>query len=245
MGERVTNGNFDSGLSGWGTIIVDGDGAAYATTGLWDPGVYYCYISGWGGGAMSAITQTVDLTNVDTLTFESWGSIDGDSGSGYGGGLYIDDVFYEAIVNAGEDMVSHSVTVSALTGNHVIKFALYQTEWGSAMGVRAVSAIGSDIPPAPIAAFTGYPTGGVAPLEVLFTDDSTNTPTEWLWSFGDGYLSTEKNPFHTYANPGSYTVNLKATNAGGFGALQKDNYIVVTIPPPSATLLWKFQFGPS
>ncbi len=244
MGERVTNGSFDSGLSGWGTVIVDGDGAAYVNTGPWDPGIYYCYISGWGEGAMSAITQTVDLTNVNTLTFDSWGSIDTDSGPGVGGGLYIDDVFYEAIVNAGEDMVPHSVDVSALTGNHVIKFALYQWEWGNAMGVRAISAIGSDIPPAPVANFSGTPTSGETPLSVEFTDLSTGTPTEWLWNFGDGFLSAVQNPTHVYETAGVYTVVLKATNAGGFDVKTRTNYIAVTRGPNRIHPLWTKQIGP-
>jgi PKD repeat protein len=52
-------------------------------------------------------------------------------------------------------------------------------------------------------------------LEVTFTDTSTNTPTSWLWDFGDGNTSTLQNPVHTYAADGSYTVNLTATNADG------------------------------
>jgi PKD repeat protein len=38
---------------------------------------------------------------------------------------------------------------------------------------------------APVAAFSGTPTSGSAPLTVAFTDESTNTPTSWAWTFGD------------------------------------------------------------
>lgn len=48
-----------------------------------------------------------------------------------------------------------------------------------------------------------------------FTDLSTGTPTAWLWDFGDGNSSTAQNPTHTYAAPGSYTVQLTAINACG------------------------------
>jgi PKD repeat protein len=52
-------------------------------------------------------------------------------------------------------------------------------------------------------------------LEVTFTDTSTNSPTSWLWDFGDGNTSTLQNPVHTYATDGSYTVTLTATNGDG------------------------------
>jgi uncharacterized repeat protein (TIGR01451 family) len=48
-----------------------------------------------------------------------------------------------------------------------------------------------------------------------FNDLSTNTPTSWLWDFGDGSTSTDQHPTHTYATPGDYTVCLTATNDWG------------------------------
>ncbi|MBD3178690.1 MAG: S8 family serine peptidase, partial [Candidatus Latescibacteria bacterium] len=38
----------------------------------------------------------------------------------------------------------------------------------------------------PVAAFSGSPTSGDAPLTVNFTDQSSNSPTSWSWDFGDG-----------------------------------------------------------
>jgi probable HAF family extracellular repeat protein len=49
---------------------------------------------------------------------------------------------------------------------------------------------------------------GSGPLYVCFTNTSTTTPTSWLWDFGDGTASTEKNPCHMYKTAGSYTVTL-------------------------------------
>ena len=68
---------------------------------------------------------------------------------------------------------------------------------------------------APVANFTGTPTNGTAPLTVIFTDLSTNFPTAWNWSFGDGSLenATQQNPVHTYLNPGVYDVSLNASNS--------------------------------
>lgn len=244
MGERVTNGNFADYFAGWDTSDTSTECCDVM---MWDeyPDVF-CVMEACLDGCVVWFSQDVDLTNVDTLNASFlWylGSFDPDFG--YLRILIDGEPVWNATSNP-DDFVNIGVDVSGYTGTHEIKFALHGSwDYYGFAEFRLVSAIGSDVPPAPVAAFTGYPTSGVAPLEVLFTDESTNTPTSWLWSFGDGYLSTERNPFHTYPSPGSYTVNLKATNAGGFDTEQKDNYIVVTTPPPSATLLWKFQFGPS
>jgi len=83
--------------------------------------------------------------------------------------------------------------------------------------------------------FVGVPTSGDAPLTVDFTDLSTNFPTTWLWNFGDGDLSTLKNPTHIYDLPGVYTVTLTATNPiTGAKTETKTNYITATTPVPVA-----------
>ncbi|HKK20566.1 MAG TPA: S8 family serine peptidase [candidate division Zixibacteria bacterium] len=90
---------------------------------------------------------------------------------------------------------------------------------------------------APVANFSGSPTSGTAPLNVSFTDQSTNSPTSWSWNFGDGGTSTAQNPSHTYSSAGTYTVSLTATNAYGSNSNTKTNYISVTNPqqnPPVA-----------
>jgi trimeric autotransporter adhesin len=63
--------------------------------------------------------------------------------------------------------------------------------------------------------FTAAPTSGPAPLATTFTDTSIGAPTGWSWAFGDGATSTARNPSHTYASPGKYTVTLTVTGAGG------------------------------
>jgi len=99
--------------------------------------------------------------------------------------------------------------------------------------------------PAPIAAFTANVTTGPAPLTVQFTDTSTGSPTSWLWSFGDGETSTAQNPIHTYTTPGTYTVSLTATNAGGSSTETRTNYITVTTPPPVAAFTANVTTGPA
>jgi chitosanase len=80
---------------------------------------------------------------------------------------------------------------------------------------------------ASIAAFSAFPTSGKVPLKVQFTDKSTNSPTSWKWSFGDGTYSTSKNPSHTYRKAGKYTVSLTVKNSKGSDKVKKSSYITV------------------
>ena len=96
----------------------------------------------------------------------------------------------------------------------------------------AVVGITLTCPVAPVANFSGTPTSGGAPLTVNFTDLSTNSPTAWSWTFGDGGTSTVKNPSHTYTATGTFTVSLTATNASGSDNETKTNYITVLAPQP-------------
>jgi PKD repeat protein len=80
---------------------------------------------------------------------------------------------------------------------------------------------------APTAAFSGTPTSGTAPLDVSFTDASTDGPTSWSWSFGDGNTSTAQNPMHTYTTPGTYSVSLTVSNAYGSDTHTEVDYVTV------------------
>jgi len=73
-------------------------------------------------------------------------------------------------------------------------------------------------PPAPVAGFTASPTNGFAPLSVVFTDASTGTITNWLWSFGNGASVTNTsniNATNTYVAGGPFTVTLTVSGPGG------------------------------
>lgn len=77
----------------------------------------------------------------------------------------------------------------------------------------------------PEANFSGVPLSGTVPLTVVFTDQSTNSPTSWLWDFGDGQTSTSQNPSHVYSVAGTYSVSLTATNDAGSDGLTRSDYI--------------------
>jgi PKD repeat protein len=100
-------------------------------------------------------------------------------------------------------------------------------------------------PAAPVADFGASPTSGLAPLQVTFADQSTNTPTSWSWDFGDGTTSTLQNPSHTYSQPGTYTVSLTAGNASGTNTKTRTGYITVGTPPPAADFTADSTTGPA
>ena len=89
--------------------------------------------------------------------------------------------------------------------------------------------------PAPVASFTSNATSGTAPLSVQFNDTSSNSPTSWLWNFGDGGSSTQQNPTYTYNTPGTYNVTLTAYNGAGNNTVTETNYINVNAPAPVAS----------
>jgi PKD repeat protein len=62
----------------------------------------------------------------------------------------------------------------------------------------------------PVAEFSAGAPGG---LTVSFSNASTNADT-YAWQFGDGSLSPEPAPVHTYATCGTYRVRLIASNSG-------------------------------
>lgn len=64
---------------------------------------------------------------------------------------------------------------------------------------------------------------------VVFADSSTDLPTAWFWTFGDGSTSMTKNPTYTYAASGTYTVTLIVTNS--FGTNNSSKQITVNVSP--------------
>ena len=92
----------------------------------------------------------------------------------------------------------------------------------------------------PVASFTATPLNGVEPLQVIFTDTSTGSPTTWAWDFNnDGTIdSTGQNPTNTFA-AGAYTVKLIACNGNGCGTNAQVNYVNVI----TALQSWQNFYG--
>jgi uncharacterized repeat protein (TIGR01451 family) len=95
----------------------------------------------------------------------------------------------------------------------------------------------------PIASATGTPTNGPAPLTVDFdgsgSSDPEGGPLTYAWDLdGDGAFddSTAVQPTHTYAQPGTFNVRLRVTDAQNQPATSAPVVISADNTPPTATI---------
>ena len=98
------------------------------------------------------------------------------------------------------------------------------------------ASLGGPVAGAPVAAAAAWPHTGFEALTVQFRDTSSNVPTSWFWTFGDGATSTARHPVHTYEAAGTYDVTLTASNALGADGVTLVDCVSVGTPPLALTL---------
>ncbi len=64
-------------------------------------------------------------------------------------------------------------------------------------------------------------------VPITFGDQSSGQISSWLWEFGDGSSSSDKNPQHIFTLPGYFTVKLTVAGPGGNDAEEKKDYVHV------------------
>lgn len=137
------------------------------------------------------------------------------------------------IWNFGDDQTSEEknpVHVYTKAGVYTVFLTVTRgEERSSEIRYQYITVLPAGKPPVPD--FVASPTSGFVPLDVQFTDLSTDKPTAWRWDFGDGQTSFEQHPVHRYITPGSYTICLEASNEYGAAATCKDNLIKATEAP--------------
>ncbi|MCP4312904.1 MAG: PKD domain-containing protein [Bacteroidetes bacterium] len=79
--------------------------------------------------------------------------------------------------------------------------------------------------------FLPSPQQGCPPLLVDFINSSVGG-FPYSWDFGDGIVSSESNPMHTYNTPGTYNVRLSGTGPDGI-FIVKDTMVIVHEQPVS------------
>jgi PKD repeat protein/sugar lactone lactonase YvrE len=94
-------------------------------------------------------------------------------------------------------------------------------------------AVNQPLPPL-IASFSASPRTGTAPLDVIFSDESTGRITQWLWDFGDGSFGYQPVVTHTYLQPGVYSVRLTVSNNKQTDTHTIKDDIQVAWPKPTA-----------
>jgi PKD repeat protein len=115
-------------------------------------------------------------------------------------------------------------------GIYSVTFAV-SNEFGSGQITKS-SLINAGV--APDAEYIAETRQGDPPLTVRFRDFSSGHPLAWLWSFGDGTTSTEKDPVHIYTKEGSYTTRLYVANSFGNDSITRPNHVTVGNPVPPA-----------
>jgi PKD repeat protein len=141
------------------------------------------------------------------------------------------------VVYVGNDRGTSVFALDTATGRQVWNYPMGGIVYGGPAVADGSVYVGSSsilfalgIPP-PAAMFNPDPATGMAPLTVTFTDISTNLPTSWNWSFGDGTFSEAQHPVHTYVSGGYYTVILIASH-NGEGSTSPGFVIMVAPRPP-------------
>lgn len=81
-----------------------------------------------------------------------------------------------------------------------------------------------------VASFAASSYSGCRPLNVQFTNTSTNA-TSYSWNFGNGNTSSQASPGNIYTNQGVYTVTLTANGPGGTNI---KTAIITVVDPPVA-----------
>lgn len=84
-------------------------------------------------------------------------------------------------------------------------------------GCAATGTVDVEIYPYPETSFSFSDIEGCTPVSITFDDESTINANysigSYLWDFGDGNISTEASPTHTYVTSGNFDVSLVTTTA--------------------------------
>lgn len=127
----------------------------------------------------------------------------------------------------GPGIVTASNPSGALTFRFHSDVSLTSTGWAASISCQS-----STVPP--VAAYTASSVSPPLSSTVTFTDQSSNIPTSWAWSFSPntvvyvgGTSATSQNPQVQFTALGQYSVTLTATNAFGSDPEIKTNYINV------------------
>lgn len=96
----------------------------------------------------------------------------------------------------------------------------------------------------PVVDFTASNTTGCSPLTVQFTDQSHISEGNIVsrqWDLGDGVLSAEQNPLHTYFLSGNINVTLKVTASNGCTSAQRKSSFITSNAIQASFRNWSFN----
>jgi PKD repeat protein len=124
-----------------------------------------------------------------------------------------------------EESPSH---IYSSSGTYTVTLSAFNPFCGDTVTTSQVITIA--LPPQAVASFS--PAQGCAPLQVQFTNNSSNAESiTWLFEGGTPATSSEENPTVIYTEPGSYSVQLRASNGQSTDTLLLVDTINVLAPP--------------
>lgn len=144
-----------------------------------------------------------------------------------GSGIYPQYLWSGQTTPLSDINIPNPVFNTFLKGTYHLKFSV--TDNHGCMAADSVSILND----APRAIFVSDAEPGCSPLNVHFTNNSEDA-ISYSWNFGDGNISAEANPVHTFSNTSNsvqyFNVQLTAVNASN--CIHTTNEYIVVYPNP-------------
>lgn len=200
------------------------------------------------------VSPCIDLTNAGSPELSFWYHMLGTSM----GTLHVDvftqggwtnDVIPAITGNQGSAWLLATVNLAPWSGDVINVRFRAETGGGfeSDLALDDIQILESSAPPVP--AFTADANSGCVGKVFSFTDNSLNSPNGWQWTFTpatvtfvNGSSANSQNPQVTFNNPGTYDVELTATNGFGGGTVTFNSFITI-LAPAATPLVEDFQSG--
>lgn len=198
---------------------------AYTTAGY-----YYVVVSGstpaQGGGACSVSADTtvcvplaaefdIDYLGCDSVKFIDFSTWIAGPGNAVNSVLWTFDTF-------GTSTDPSPIFVFPAPGTHAVTLTVTNANGCQATIVHNVT-ISSVATPTLTAASPPYCVG-----DPILLSAAAAGAVDWFWDFGDGATFNGPTPFHTYVDPGPFTITLTVTSAEGCTA---SNTLSITVNP--------------
>lgn len=131
-----------------------------------------------------------------------------------------------AKITTGPGPVFHTY---AAAGTYVVRMTLEDTSYCNS----PETVIDTLRVAANVKAVFSTPPAGCAPYDAEFINQSVGGQ-QFIWDFGDGGTSTDRNPTHTYLNPGTYVVRLTAIDSNTCNIIDNSTFTIKVSSPPTA-----------